>query len=89
MKEYVIPTLNLLMKTIPRIDPKPQNTTAIEKQESTSLISEPQKKQYTDFSEFNKSILKLKLHKKLSLMMQMFKLCSPILKIVLKNMKFL
>ena len=65
MKEYGIPTLNLLMKTIPRIDPKPQNTTTIEKQESTSLISEPQKKQYTDFSEFNKSILKLKLHKKL------------------------
>ena len=65
MKEYGIPTLNLLMKTIPRIDPKPQNTTAIEKQESTSLISEPQKKQYADFAEFNKSILKLKLHKKL------------------------
>lgn len=65
MKEYGIPTLNLLMKTIPRIDPKPQNTTAIEKQESTSSISEPQKKQYTDFAEFNKSILKLKLHKKL------------------------
>ena len=65
MKEYVIPTLNLLVKTKLRIDPKSQNTTAIEKQESTSLISEPQKKQYAEFSEFNKSILKLKLHKKL------------------------
>ena len=42
MKEYVIKTLNLPVKSIPRIGPKPRNTTAIEKHESASLISVPQ-----------------------------------------------
>ena len=65
MKEYFIPTLNLTMKSIPRIAPKLGNTTAIKKQESASLTSVPQsqKKQYKHFLEFSKEILKLKLHK--------------------------
>ena len=40
-KEYVIRTLNLPVKSISRIGPKPRNTTTIEKQESASLISVP------------------------------------------------
>ena len=65
MKEYIIPALYLPVKSVRRISPKPWSIIAIEKQESSSLLSvlQSQKKQYKDFLKFSLKILKLRLHK--------------------------
>ena len=65
MKEYIIPTLYLPVKSIPRISTKPWSIIAIKKQESSSLLRvlQSQKKQHKDFLKFSLKILKLRLDK--------------------------
>ena len=62
MKKGVLPSLNLPVKSIPRISPKPRTTTSISKRESSiQQLHTVVKHQYKDFNEFKTRILKLKL----------------------------
>ena len=62
MKKGVLPSLNLPVKSIPRISPKPRTTTSISKRESSiQQLHTIVKHQYKDFNEFKTRILKLKL----------------------------
>ena len=62
MKKGVLPSLNLPVKSIPRISPKPRTTTSISKRESSiQQLHTAVKHQYKDFNEFKTRILKLKL----------------------------